>query len=252
MKVALIQFDIIWQDCSANLSVLDGLMPAGVDLIVLPEMFHCGFSMDVNAVAQPEGGIVLEWMKQSAARLKCCITGSVAVSCQDGKIYNRLYFVYPDQRVVSYNKRHLFRMANEQKSYSRGHERIVVRIGEWRILLQICYDLRFPVWSRNRNDYDAIIYVANWPEPRKNAWCTLLQARAIENQCYVMGVNRVGEAEGMSFQGDTMVVDPRGSVMAETWPDKQHVLIADLDIETLKRFRERFPVWLDADDFEIR
>lgn len=252
MKVALVQFDIAWQDGAANLATLDGLLPAGCDLVVLPEMFHCGFSMNVDEVAQSDGGSVLDWMKKSAARLNCCLTGSVAVRSMEGQLFNRLYFVYPNQEVMFYDKRHLFRMAGEHQVYTPGNQRVVVPIGEWRILLQVCYDLRFPVWSRNRNDYDAVVYVANWPVPRRNAWRTLLQARAIENQCYVLGVNRVGVAEGMTFQGDTMVVDPKGVIVAETLPNEQQVLITDLDLEALMRFRERFPVWLDADPFEIR
>ncbi|MGV8826683.1 MAG: amidohydrolase [Breznakibacter sp.] len=251
MRVALVQFDIVWQDSAANLTALDGLLPAGCDLIVLPEMFHCGFSMNVDEVAQHEGGEVLTWMKQSAARLNCCLAGSVAVRGTGGQVLNRLYFVYPNQEVLFYDKRHLFRMAGEHQVYTPGNQRVVVPVGDWRILLQVCYDLRFPVWSRNRNDYDAVVYVANWPVPRRNAWCTLLQARAIENQCYVLGVNRVGEAEGMAFHGDTMVVDPKGLIVAETHPNEQQVLIVDLDLDSLNRFREKFPVWLDADPFEI-
>ncbi len=252
MKVALIQFDIVWQNVDANLALIDSLLPTGCNLIVLPEMFHCGFSMNVDDVAQYEGGAVLSWMKQTAARLNCCLAGSVAVSSSNGQVYNRFYFVHPNQSVAQYDKRHLFRMAGEHQVYTPGNQRVVVPVGDWRILLQVCYDLRFPVWSRNCNDYDVAVYVANWPTVRRNAWRTLLQARAIENQCYVLGVNRIGDAEGLHFIGDTMVVDPKGVIVGETHPNEQQVLIVDLDLDSLSRFREKFPVWRDADSFLLQ
>lgn len=251
MKVALIQFDILWQDAKANLDNLDNLLPDGCDLIVLPEMFHCGFSMDVEQVAQPNGGKVLEWMKKTASKKNSCIAGSVVVRNDEGLIFNRLYFVRPNGSVQHYDKRHLFRMGGEHKVYTPGNHRVIVTLGRWRILLQVCYDLRFPVWSRNCNDYDMAIYVANWPTVRRAPWRGLLVARAIENQCYVVGVNRVGEAQGIAHIGDSMVVDGRGEIVAESHPFQEHVLIVDLDYNALLRFREKFPAWMDADSFKI-
>ncbi len=251
MRVAVIQFDIVWKNSVANFSYLDSILPSGCDLVVLPEMFHCGFSMDIASDAMSQGGAALQWMVEKAAAYNCAITGTVAVREKDDKLFNRLYFVHPDGKIDFYDKRHLFRMAGEHEVFSPGSERVVVHYRGWRILLQVCYDLRFPVFSRNRNDYDLIIYPANWPEARSLAWSALLKARAIENQCYVVGANRVGEGDGIKYSGDSVVVDFKGVVVADALYGKQAVIVHDLSLESQNLFRQKFPAWLDADSFSI-
>ena len=181
------------RSCS-NVACMDKLISAhaqGTDLFVLPEMFSTGFCTSPEGIAESSDSATLQWMKQKAAEHNCAIAGSVSVE-ENGKFYNRFYFVHPDGNVQWYNKKHLFTYGGEDKHYTAGQERVVVNFRGVRFLLEVCYDLRFPVWSRNRGDYDAAIYVASWPSPRVEAWKALLRARAIENQCYVLGVNRVG------------------------------------------------------------
>lgn len=252
MKVALIQYDIVWQQHEVNLRRLEGILPEGADLIVLPEMFSCGFSMQTARVAMPHGGLVLEWMQGQAQRLRAVISGSVPVQIGAQQFVNRLYWVMPDGSSVYYDKRHLFRMGGEAEAYSPGKNRVVATAGAWRCLLQICYDLRFPVFSRNRNDYHIAVYVANWPDVRQKVWRNLLVARAIENQCYVLGVNRIGLADGLTYGGGTVVVDPKGEIVAEAKPGVEEVLWVELNFAELMRFRDRFPAWRDGDEFEIR
>ncbi len=251
MIVAAVQYDIIWGNTKSNLEALNSLLPEGCDLIVLPEMFHCGFSMSENDEAQHNGGIVLEWMKDRASALHCAIAGSVAVVDKDGMLYNRLYFVQPDGTVDFYDKRHLFRMAGEHEVFTPGEKRVVVNFRGWRILLQVCYDLRFPVFSRNKGDYDIALYPANWPDARTHPWLILLQARAIENLCYVIGANRVGNGDGISYRGTTAIVDFKGQIISKATDFQQEVIVTKLDKEALDRFRNRFPAWMDADNFNI-
>jgi predicted amidohydrolase len=229
------------------------------DLVVLPEMFTTGFSMSPETIAEPADGPTLKWMQEMAALQKAVITGSVAIE-ENGKYYNRLYWVYPSGNFSFYNKRHLFRMGREDQHYCAGDSRIVREIDNWKICPLVCYDLRFPVWSRNRWnrmkeewDYDVLVYVANWPEARSHPWKQLLVARAIENQCYVVGVNRIGrDGNDYEYAGHSMVIDPKGMVISDFEPGEEKVATIYLDRKMLNEFRKNFPVGMDADGFEIR
>lgn len=252
MRITIVQCDINKGEIFSNLKRLDSVLSSSQEIIVLPEMFNCAFSDDVSECAETEtNSVTLNWMKQKAEQLNCCICGSIPV-VDEGRLYNRLYFVRADKSVTHYDKRHLFSMGSEHETFSSGAERVVVDVEEAKCLLQICYDLRFPVWSRNKNDYDVAIYVANWPSSRKDVWLTLLKARAIENQCYVVGVNRVGECNGIRYSGDSVVYDPRGKIILSTEDNKQEVKTVDINIESLHEFRKKFPVLNDADLFEIK
>ena len=196
MRTVILQTDIVWGDAEANRRNLTELIGSyeGVDLFVLPEMFVTGFGFPPQQVAEPEvGGPTLEWMRRMAQEGNCAVAGSVAVRTASDTFRNRFYFVFPDGNVEYYDKRHLFAFGGEHLEYAPGDRRVIVTYKGFRILLQVCYDLRFPVWMRNRNDYDMMLFVANWPVGRRAVWDVLLQARAIENQCYVLGVNRVGK-----------------------------------------------------------
>lgn len=254
LKVAVIQTELVWQDYQANLTLLEQKLTLlkPVDLIVLPEMFTTGFSMDSAQIAETEPGPALNWLLAQAARYQAAITGSLAVRTAMGALVNRLYFVTPEGQVEYYDKRHLFRMAGEHQAYQAGTARIIVPFRGWRILLQVCYDLRFPVFSRNRGDYDAIVYVANWPAARSRAWWLLLQARAIENQAYVFGCNRVGlDGNENSYNGDSLIVDYLGQPLAALAAAEAGVLYGSADLLALMAFRQKFPAQLDADSFSI-
>jgi len=254
LKVAVIQTELVWQNCQANLTLLEQKLTLlkPVDLIVLPEMFTTGFSMDSAQIAETEPGPALNWLLAQAMRYQAAITGSLAVRTTTGALVNRLYFVTPEGQVEHYDKRHLFRMAGEHQAYQAGTARVIVPFRGWRILLQVCYDLRFPVFSRNRGDYDAIVYVANWPAARSRAWWLLLQARAIENQAYVFGCNRVGlDGNEISYNGDSLIVDYLGQPLAELAAAEAGVLYGSADLSALTAFRQKFPAQLDADSFSI-
>ncbi|MBK8612662.1 MAG: amidohydrolase [Flavobacteriales bacterium] len=253
LRVALVQSMLHWEDAAANRAMFTqkfASLKGTTDLVVLPEMFSTGFSMRSAELAEPMDGPTVTWMKEQAWELDAAIYGS-AIITEDGKCYNRGLFVKPDGTVIPYDKRHLFRMAEEIRHYTPGAQRVVVEWRGWRLLLQICYDLRFPVFARNRGDYDALLYVANWPEPRRYPWSQLLIARAIENQSYVIGVNRVGmDGKGHHYTGDSASIDPRGD--AETMKaSKEDVLHTVLHREALDDFRAKFPVADDADDFSL-
>lgn len=222
----------------------------GCDLYVLPEMFSTGFCTSPEGVAEPEPCDSLKWMKDSAEMFSAAIAGSVAVE-ENGRFFNRFYFVTPDGNAVHYDKRHLFTYGGEHLKFTAGKERKIVEYKGVRILLQVCYDLRFPVWSRNRGDYDMALYVASWPETRTDAWRQLLKARAIENQCFVAGVNRIGTDPSNSYCGGTMLIDPYGKVIAECADGMESVAVAEISMEELAAFRQKFPVLDDADDFEL-
>ena len=222
----------------------------GCDLYVLPEMFSTGFCTSPEGVAEPEPCDSLKWMKDSAEMFSAAIAGSVAVE-ENGRFFNRFYFVTPDGNSVHYDKRHLFTYGGEHLKFTAGKERKIVEYKGVRILLQVCYDLRFPVWSRNRGDYDMALYVASWPETRADAWRQLLKARAIENQCFVAGVNRIGTDPSNSYCGGTMLIDPYGKVIAECADGMESVAVAEISMEELAAFRQKFPVLDDADDFEL-
>lgn len=259
MRLTLIQTALHWHDPVANRAMLEELiynLPEPTDLIVLPEMFTTGFSMDAPALAEPMNLTTFRWLRQMAQHTNAAITGSYVVQegAAGGRTYhNRLVWMEPDGTFVHYDKRHLFRMAGEEKVYSAGTSRLVREWRGWRICPLICYDLRFPVWSRNRQiapdtlDYDLLLYVANWPAPRQTAWDTLLQARAIENLSYVAGVNRVGtDSNGNSYRGGTAVIDFKGEALYRQY-DEPVVHQQTLSLDELRAFRTAFPAYLDAD-----
>jgi omega-amidase len=261
MKVTLIQSKLFWEEPEKNRDHLEKLIngtEGKTDLIVLPEMFTTGFSMSPEKVAEPAGGTTLSWLKKIASAKQSVITGSVAVK-EGENYYNRLYWVYPSGNYSEYNKRHLFRMAKEEQHYKQGSERIIREIGKWKVCPLVCYDLRFPVWCRNkwhrnenRWDYDVLIFVANWPEIRSYPWKQLLIARAIENQCYVIGVNRVGEdGNGYAHSGDSVVINPKGEAISKIQPGKEQAETIKLDMKYLEEYRKQFPVGMDADDFRL-
>lgn len=255
LRVTLVQSMLHWEDAAANramfaekLAVLKGT----TDLVVLPEMFTTGFSMRSTELAEGMNGASVSWMREHAKSLDAAIYGSVIIT-EGGKYFNRGLFVEPSGKVTVYDKRHLFRFANETDHFSAGARRVVVEWRGWRLLLQVCFDLRFPVFSRNRNDYDAILYVANWPEARRFPWSQLLVARAIENQCYVLGDNRVGmDGKGIHYTGDSVVIDPRGAVIGSVEPSQEWTATVALDWNALSDFREKFPVAMEADEFDLR
>jgi predicted amidohydrolase len=248
---------LFWEDKTKNLQLFDraisGIKP-GTHLIVLPEMFNTGFSMQSAQLAEPMGGPSMQWMMEKAANTNAAIAGSLIIE-EDKKYYNRFVFMLPDGHYHYYDKRHLFRMGNEHLHYSPGLHSTIVNYLGWKINLQVCYDLRFPVWSRNKffdKGYDLMIYVANWPERRNSAWKTLLMARAIENQCYVLGVNRVGvDGNGVNHTGDSGIINFNGQVLHACKPNRPEVVTRVLDKEELEKYRIDFPVGLDADRFEI-
>ncbi|MFN3875767.1 MAG: amidohydrolase [Flavobacteriales bacterium] len=244
-----------WEDAAANRAMFAAkLAPlkGASDLVVLPEMFTTGFSMRSAELAEPMDGPALQWMREQAAALDAALYGSVIIE-EEGRRFNRGLFVMPDGRALHYDKRHLFRFAGEHERFSPGNRRVVVEWRGWRILLQVCFDLRFPVFARNRGDYDLALYVANWPEARRLPWSQLLVARAIENQCYVAGVNRVGmDGKGIHYSGDSAAISPKGLPLAACEPGKEAVTTVPLSMSELVEFRAAFPVALDADDFVLR
>lgn len=250
LKLTLLQQPLVWLDAQANLRHFDMLLEPlrQRDVIVLPEMFTTGFAMNAAENALPEQEVI-NWLRHWAAVTDALIGGSVALKTAQGAV-NRFLLVEPSGRVHHYDKRHLFRMAGEHHHYQAGKERKVVEWRGWRILMQVCYDLRFPVWSRNLQDYDLALYVANWPAPRAKHWQSLLTARAIENQAYVAGCNRVGDDDnGHHYQGDSVILDAQGEVLAQAEPGLAAQLDAELSLEALQHYRAAFPAWRDVDDF---
>ncbi|HEV7123462.1 MAG TPA: amidohydrolase [Rhodanobacter sp.] len=260
LKVALVQGATRWHDAPANRDYYGALARTanGSDLIVLPETLLSGFSNDVPRAAEAMDGEGVAWLRALAAEVGAVICGSLAIR-GDGTVYNRLFWARPDGSFAHYDKRHLFRMAGEHTRYGSGSERLIVELKGWRILPQVCYDLRFPVWLRNRRlatsaggmDYDLALFVANWPAARRQPWRTLLRARAIENLSYVVGVNRVGvDGNEIAYAGDSAVIDPVGEPLVELGAQEQVVTVT-LDPIPLLEHRERFPAWMDADEFSL-
>lgn len=254
LRVTMIQADLAWQDPATNRRNLAAHfrgLAGHTDLIALPEMFTTGFSMEARSLAETMAGATVGWLREEAAAIGCAITGSLIVE-DGGQHYNRLVWATPDGSLAHYDKRHLFRMAREQDHYASGSQRLLVELKGWRVCPLVCYDLRFPVWSRNRGDYDVLLYVANWPSRRRSAWSALLRARAIENACYVVGVNRVGkDGNGASYSGDSVALDFLGQVLGgDRGGDFVETVV--FDRESLAVFHREFPVHLDADDFELR
>lgn len=254
ITISAIQADLVWENKAANLQKFEALAETipFTDLIVLPEMFSTGFSMNGSILAETMDGITVEWMKKLAAKKNAAICGSVIIANQ-GHFFNRFIFAEPNGKLSHYDKRHLFTMGNESDFYTAGNQRIIISYRGFRILPLICYDLRFPVWSRNQNDYDLLIYTANWPAPRRHAWKTLLQARAIENQSYLIAVNRTGEdANGIRYCGDSLIIDAKGKITAQLPDNHEGVITETFSLESLQQFRKKFPVLNDADVFSIR
>jgi len=252
LTVALVQCELAWESPQENRHQIGEQIAAaapGVDLVVLPEMFTTGFSMNALENAEAPGGETEQWLAEQARQYDCALTGSIAVGT-GGKVFNRMLFVTPEG-TSHYDKRHLFRVAGEHKRYAGGSQRVVVTWRGWRILLQVCYDLRFPVFMRNRGDYDLILFVANWPDSRRLHWRQLLIARAIENLACVVGVNRVGsDARGLGYSGDSLAVAADGAVLLDM-ENRRGIASAVLDGTALETYRERFPFNLDADDFQL-
>jgi predicted amidohydrolase len=253
LRVTMIQADLAWQAPITNRRQLAAHfrgLAGHTDLIVLPEMFTTGFTMDAEGLAEEMDGDTVHWLREESAAWGCAIAGSIIV--RDGhRYFNRFLMARPDGMIEHYDKRHLFRMAKEHEHFKAGTHRKVIEFKGWRICPQVCYDLRFPVWSRNRNDYDVLLYVANWPARRRIAWQALLKARAIENLCYSVGVNRIGkDGNGASYAGDSAVYDFLGKPLGgEHGGDFVETVV--LDREALELHRQEFPAHLDADDFEI-
>ena len=253
LKTLLVQAQLRWKDPERNREHLERLVASAEgdpDLAVLPETFTTGFLGDADLPEEGMDGPTVAWMKSLAATRGCALAGS-AVITEHGRRYNRLLFVTPEGSVAHYDKRHLFAFGGENRRYAAGRERVILAYRGWRINLQICYDLRFPVWCRNRDDYDLMLLVANWPSKRARHWSALLEARAIENQCWVIGVNRVGEdGNGMQYPGCSVVHDPLGERVADlgTVEGARRV---DLDLSAVERIREQFPFQADADPFTL-
>jgi omega-amidase len=257
--ITLIQSDIYWEKCQKNLDrfgkMIDEITDP-TDLIVLPEMFNTGFSIDPARCAETMDGNAVSFLRNMAKKRNCMITGSILIA-ENGLNYNRLITMFPNGSFEQYDKRHLFRLSDEDKVMSAGKKKIIVNWKGWKILPLICYDLRFPVWSKNRLkdgefEYDLLIYVANWPKSRSHYWKSLLVARAMENQCYVIGVNRVGkDGGGKAHSGDSMVIGPGGEIIASLEQDLTTVLTMPLRFEHLREIRKKYPFATDWDDFII-
>ena len=258
MDITLIQSELYWEDREANLEMLDKSLSSleDTDLVVLPEMFNTAFSNRSESLSESMDGPTVTWMKEHALKGNFTLTGSLMIKDNDA-YFNRLLWVSPDGKVEYYNKRHLFRMAGEHDHFNAGKERVIVELNGWRVMLQVCYDLRFPVFSRNRYrdgrfEYDLILYVANWPKPRHLAWSTLLRARAIENLVYCIGVNRIGtDANGLAYQGGSAIIDYLGTPLKEA-DHEPCILRSTISKEKLFDFRAKFPTGLDSDRFDLK
>ncbi len=258
LAIALVQTNLYWKDKVANMAMLEEKiwgMGQQVDLIILPEMFPTGFSMEAEELAEPMNLGVTKWMKQMAKQTGAVITGSAIIS-EGGTHFNRLLWISPDGNIQHYDKRHLFRMANEEKTFSPGTKTPIFDLKGWKICPQVCYDLRFPVWSRNRQSgdnmiYDLIFYIASWPAPRSSAWDKLLPARAIENLAYSIGVNRIGEdGNAIPYVGHSAAYDFKGENLI-FMEEKEDIEIIKLNWEALDSYRKKFPAWMDSDKFEL-
>lgn len=253
MKIALIQTELSWENPNENKALLQEKINAisqYVDLIVLPEMFTSGFTMNPENVAQTMQGEAISWLKETAKDKDCAITGSLVIE-ENGNYYNRLVFVFPSGEIQTYDKRHLFTLAGEDKVYTAGKDKLIVDYKGFKICPLICYDLRFPVFARNVEDYHVLIYVANWPKPRVNAWDILLKARAVENMSYVIGVNRIGiDENNHEYVGHSQAVDFLGNYIQEP-QEIEGVFIVELDKNGLLETREKLNFLNDRDEFQI-
>lgn len=254
LKLALIQAPLEWENTAANRAYFSGKISSiseNVDLVILPEMFTSGFTMNAAPNAESMDGPTVEWMKILAKEKNVAITGSVII-LENENYFNRMLFVTPEGVIGHYDKRHLFTLANEEKTYSSGKEKVIINYKGWNICLMICYDLRFPVWSRNVEDYDLILYVANWPKARVNAWDILLQARAVENMAYCAGVNRVGtDGDGYEYVGHSAVYNGLGKLVSDSISEDEGIKIVSLDKQHLQEIRKKLKFLKDRDEFTV-
>lgn len=250
IKIGIIQYDIIWHNPNKNQDIISKIIKSKtkVDLWILPEMFSTGFTMEPEKIAETMKGITIKWMKNISKKINSSIMGSIVIK-EKNKFYNRLIFVNPKGNIKFYDKHQLFTYAGENKHYTRGNKKLIIEFKGWKIRPLICYDLRFPVWSRNTDEYDLLIYVAQWPKNRISAWNTLLKARSIENICYCIGVNRIGiDKNKLEYIGNSSIYDPLGKRILFL-SDKKKFQIIELDKEKLISVRKRFPFLNDRDSF---
>lgn len=254
LRVSLVQASLVWEDISENLKRFDRKMTklkGQTDLVILPEMFTTGFSMNVFGVAETMDGSTIRWMREKSRDLDAIVTGSLIIK-ENGAYYNRLIWMKPDGTYEYYDKRHLFTLAKEHHTFTAGNEKLIIEWNGWRICPLICYDLRFPVWSRNVENYDVLLYTANFPAKRRYAWRHLLRARAIENQCFVLGVNIVGEdGNGFEYSGDSSVIDPMGHLIMEI-TDEEGIMNYTLLKKEINNVRTNLPFLNDKDEFIIQ
>ena len=254
LKIAAIQFDIKWESKHENLQIIEKRLEkfSETDIILLPEMFTTGFTMQAKKFSENMGGKTIKWMKKWSKKLDLAIAGSIIIS-EGSEIYNRFVFVTPESQIFFYDKRHTFTLANENKYYTKGNNLGIFDYQGWKICLRICYDLRFPVWSRNKYNYDLLIYVANWPEKRIQAWDSLLKARAIENMCYCLGVNRVGnDGNNKRYPGHTVFFNYLGDKVACSIEQKNNIIDFDFDKQEMISIREELKFLNDIDDFKFQ
>ena len=254
LKISIVQSDIRWEDIDKNLayhySLIENIKEK-TDIVVLPEMFTTGFSLLAEKLAETMDGKSVKWIIETSKKLSIVIAGSLIIK-EGENYYNRMIWSQPDGKLFYYDKRHLFRMGGEHKHYSFGNKKVIVNYKGWNIRLLVCYDLRFPVWSRNKQDYDLAIYIANWPITRAEAWKTLLSARAMENQAYIIGVNRCGiDGMNLNYSGDSRIIGPDGKIISACDEFKEQVLTTSISKELLLNLKQNFPVHLDSDNFEI-
>lgn len=254
MRITLIQSNIRWENIQWNqdhLSVLIREFATDSDLVLLPEMFTTGFTMKSQDFAEEMNGSTHLWMRDIANKMNIAISGSLIIK-DNSKIYNRLLFVEPGNISNYYDKRHLFGIGGEDKNFDSGNKQVLIEYRNTKISPLICYDLRFPVWSRNTKNYDLLCYHANWPASRDDVWQTLLKARALENQCYVAGINRVGiDEEGIEYIGNSQLIDPKGNIIMSLG-NEENIETTTIDLDMLSDFRRKFPVWKDRDEFRIQ
>jgi len=254
MKISLIQTSVIWENASANRDNFERLINGfqeETDIILLPEMFSTGFTMEPATVAESMEGETIQWMRAMAVARDCAVAGSIVIA-ENGNHYNRFLFVSPEGEMKMYDKRHLFSLAGENNTYTAGVDRLVIDYRGWKICPLVCYDLRFPVFSRNTEDFDLLLYVANWPAPRIHAWDTLLKARAVENMCYVAGVNRIGQDNnGHNYPGHSQVVDFLGAnVVAPS--ESEGVFTVEMNKQSMLETRKKFDFLSDRDSFSLQ
>ncbi len=255
LKISIVQTDIAWENKQENLRMLREKLHAlrgTTEIVVLPEMFSTGFTMKSRELAEPVSGITVRILKELAADFQLALCGSFICS-ERSNYYNRAFFITPKGEEFYYDKRHLFRMGNEAEHFSAGNNKLIISYRGWNICLLVCYDLRFPVWSRNvNNEYDLLIYMASWPQARRLAWDTLLCARALENMCYVCGVNRIGvDGNKLIYNGGSVVFSAKGEVLASVPDGEEGIETVSLSLISLQQLRDKFPVWKDADAFRL-